>query len=330
MNWDQIKQQLKHRLKLNAPAVTAPFSLPNTVVEIQPDFVAGMRLAGKTNGGSQRLRSIGIAGLNPETLVPVANGPNVADPADLGRALEAVAETLANGGARYGLLVPDGAARVSILSFETLPPNPREARALLRWRMKEALPFPLQEARISHQVVTREAERIEVLAVAAKASVLAEYERALEQVAGAPELVLPATLALLPLLPETEGAGQLLIHICSGSITTAVTVVNRLRLWRTRQLGRLDANDLGRQAQAEAARVIASCRDHLKVEVRQVWLCARPPATSEFCAELSRALGHPIEPLKPDSEFATGLNGEDRGLFERFGAPAAGLVLNGS
>src|SRR5262249_32063515 len=156
-----------------------------------------------------------------------------------------------------------------------------------RWRMKDTLPFPLEEARVSHQVVVRDGERIEVLAVAAKASVLAEYERALEKVCGGPALVLPATLALLPLLPETQGAGHLLVHLCSGSITSAVTAGNRLRLWRTRQLGRLESSELCRQAQAEAARVMASCRDHLKVEISRVWLCARPAGGSEFCVELS-------------------------------------------
>jgi len=59
MNWEPIKQ-LQKRFKLNAPAVTAPFALPTAVVEIQPDFVAGMRLAGKSNGSSPHLRSIGV------------------------------------------------------------------------------------------------------------------------------------------------------------------------------------------------------------------------------------------------------------------------------
>jgi len=327
MNWESIKQ-LQQRFKLNAPVVTAPFAVPTAVVEIQPDFVAGLRLAGKGNGASQRLRSIGVAGLNPGTLVPLANGPNIADTADLARALQAIAGTVANGTTRFGLLLPDGAARVSLLSFETLPENRKQANALMRWRMKETLPFPLEEARISHHVVVRDAERIEVLAVAAKASVLAEYERALEQVYSGPALVLPATLALLPLLPETEGAGQLLIHLCSGSITSAVTAGNRLRLWRTRQLGRLDASELCRQAQAEAARVMFSCRDHLKVEISRVWLCARPRGGPEFCVELSQALGQPVELLEPDPGFAAALSSEDRNLFESLGAPAAGLIMN--
>ena len=327
MNWESIKQ-LQGRFKLNAPVVTAPFALPTAVVEIQADFVAGLRLAGKGNGVGQRWRSIGIAGLNTGTVVPQVNESNIADTADLARALGAITGTLDNGSTRFGLLLPDAAARVSLLSFETLPENRKQAQALMRWRMKETLPFPLEQARLSHQVVVREAERIEVLAVAAKATVLAEYERALEQVYARPALVLPATLALLPLLPETEGAGQLLIHLCSGSITSAVTAGNRLRLWRTRQLGRLDSSELCRQAQAESARVMASCRDHLKVEINRVWLCARPRSGSEFCVELSQILDHPVELLELDPDFAAALSSEDRNLFQSFGAPAAGLIMN--
>jgi hypothetical protein len=327
MNWDTIKQ-LQQRFKLNAPVVTAPFALPTAVVEIQADFVAGVRLGGKGNGASQRLRSIGVASLNSDAVVPRASGPNIADAAELGRALRAITGTVANGSTRFGLLLPDAAARVCLLSFETLPENRKQAHALMRWRMRETLPFPLEEARISHQVVLRDAERIEVLAVAAKASVIAEYEKALEQVYARPALVLPATLALLPLLPKAEEAGQLLIHLCSGTITSAVTAGNRLRLWRTRQLGRLDSSELCRQAQAESARVMASCRDHLKVEIGRVWLCVRPPGGSEFCLELSQALDHPVELLEPDPDFAAALTGEDRNLFESFGLPAAGLILN--
>jgi hypothetical protein len=90
----------------------------------------------------------------------------------------------------------------------------------------------------------------------------------------------------------------------------------------------LDSNALSRQAHAEAARVIASSRDRLKVEISQVWLCARPPMGSEYCAELARTLGQPVELLKPDPDLAAALGGEDRNLFECFGAPVAGLIMN--
>jgi hypothetical protein len=330
MDWDPIKQ-LSQRFRVSAPEVTAPFALPAAVLEIQPDFVAAMRWAGgprRGNGANCRLRSVGVAGLNPDTLAPLVNEPNIANPEELGRALQAVGGLIGNGTTRFGLLVPDGAVRVTLLSFETLPKNRREAQALMQWRIKEALPFPLEEARVSHQVVAEDAERTEVLAVAAKSSVLAGYERALEQVNGAAVVVLPATLALLPLLPETEGTGELLVHLCSGSITTAVTAGSRLRLWRTRRLGRLDEQALLHQAHAEAARVMASARDHLRVELSQVRLCARPPVDAGFGAELAQVLGQPVELLKPNLDLAATLSSEDRNLYESFGAPVAGLLKN--
>ena len=208
MNGDSIKQ-LSQRFKMKAPAVTAPFELPTAVVEIQPDFVAGIRLASpprRANGSNYRLRSLGVAGMSRETLAPLVDEPNISNPAGLGRALQAVAGKKTNGAARFGLL-PDGAVRVGILSFEALPENRKEAQALMRRRIKEVLPFPLEEARISHQTMAREGERIEVLALAAKSSVLADYERALELVNAAPAVVLASDTGAVSAASRNRGGG---------------------------------------------------------------------------------------------------------------------------
>ena len=320
---------------------TIPFTLPAGIVEIQPGFVVGVRLAGKTagkaNGSARptgRVRSIGVAGFDAETLTPLPNRPNIANEADLSRALQAVAEVIGNGTGRFGLVVPDGMVRVGILSFETLPASPKEADALVRWRMKDNLPFPPEEARLSYQVTWRGPERVEVLALAAQSDVLAEYETALEQINGGTVLILPATLTLLPLLPEADRVGQLLIHVCSGWITNAVVTGSRLRLWRTRQLGPASelTPDQISEAVSEVARVVASSRDRLQVDIGRIWLCARPPAVSEAGAELgselARALSREVDPLMPNSDFAAALPNDDRVLFERYGATIAGLVEN--
>ncbi len=337
MNWNQLKA----RLKPPTSERTSRFTLPASVVEIQPAFVAGVRLAGKTpgkrNGSTRppgRLRSIGVAALDAETLTPLPNRPNIGNRADLGRALDAVAEVIGNGTGRFGLVVPDGMVRVGILSFETLPDSPKEADALVRWRMKDNLPFPLEEARLSYQVSWREPERVEVLAVAAQKDVLAEYETALERVNGGTALILPATLALLALLPGADAVGQLVIHVCSGWITSAVVTGSRLRLWRTRQLGRTSelTPDQLREAASEVARVVASSRDRLQVDIGRIWLCARPPMIPEagalLGAELAPALSREVEHLAPSSDFAAALSNEDQILFEHYGATVAGLVEN--
>src|SRR5208282_1943209 len=92
-----------------------------------------------------------------------------------------------------------------------------------------------EEARLTFQVVGNQPGALEVLGVAARGSVLAEYEAAMERLNGGPVLVLPASVALLPLLPEDD-SGQLLLHLCPGSLTAVVVASNRVRYWRTRPL----------------------------------------------------------------------------------------------
>src|SRR5579863_4695860 len=148
IDWNQIKEKWAS-LKWSG---TAGFALPSVVLEAQPDFVVGARLAGRTNGngkgnGSDSVRRISVRSLAAGSIRPGPTAANVADSAELVRALRGVTEVIGNGTARFGLLVPDGMVRVGLLSFETLPSDRREADTLIRWRMKESLPFPAEEAR---------------------------------------------------------------------------------------------------------------------------------------------------------------------------------------
>jgi hypothetical protein len=322
MTWNALKERFKPGVRRR----TGPFVLPAVALEIEPDFVAGARL----NATARQVERVAVRELETRALQPLPNRSNFSEEAGLRQAIRSVTDAIGNGTGYVGLLVPDGTARVGILSFETLPDYHAEAEALVRWRMKEVLPYPAEEARLSCQILRNEPGNIEMLAVAARGSVISEYELALEHLNGGPALILPATMALLPLLPDRDEAGQLLIHVCSGWVTTVVVVGNSVRLWRNRDLGRMELPELAGDVAREAARVLASSRDHLKVEIERVRLCARPPATAELGAELARVLAHPVEPLAPRSELAAALPGTERLLFERFGATFAGLVSNPS
>ena len=78
-----------------------------------------------------------------------------------------------------GLLIPDVAVRVALLQFETLPDDHREAETLVLWRMREYLPYAPEEARLSYQVLGKQPGSVEILGVAVRGSVLAEYEAAI-------------------------------------------------------------------------------------------------------------------------------------------------------
>ena len=163
--------------------------------------------------------------------------------------------------------------------------------------------------------------------MAVRGTVLAEYEALLEGInRGAPTLVLPATVALLPLLPE-EAGGQLLLHLCPGALTAVVMASNRVRYWRTRSLeggAASNAEEVGR----EAARVLATCQDNLNVQVQNVWFCARPPAESAVEEALAKALDRELCVLPASFVPAAGLPSGQRDAFDHFGMPFAGLVAN--
>src|SRR5208283_3770965 len=107
---------------------------------------------------------------------PSANKPNFADSAVVRQTIADVTERVGNGGGRLGLLIPDVAVRVALLQFETLPDDHRQAETLVLWKMREYLPYAPEEARLSYQVLVKQPGLVEVLGVAVRISVLAEYE----------------------------------------------------------------------------------------------------------------------------------------------------------
>ncbi len=318
---------LKERWIPASGGLTAPYSVPRVVFEIEPGFVAGARLEG--GGGQPRLLGrMGVRELKPHTVEPLPHRSNIRNEAALGEAYRDVAAVVGNGAGRLGLVIPDGTVRVGILDFETLPESRSEVEALASWRMKENLPWPPEETRVSYQITRRESGGVELLVLAARKSVLAEYEKALAPINGGPVLILPATIALLPLLPEGDGTGELVIHVCSGWVTTAVVERDRARLWRTRQTVKTGAEDLGKEIASEAARALASASDNRKVEIGRVWLCARPPATQELGAALAGALSREVRPLAPAAGLDLSLPVAEQSLFERYGAAFAGIASN--
>lgn len=299
-------------------------ALPTMVAELEPGFV----LAAQIDCPMRRVRRMGACELPANALTPLPTQENLANHGEVQRTMEQVREVIGNESSRLGLLVPDPIVRVSVLEFESLPNEHKEAEALVHWRLKEALPFALEEARVAYQVTWQEPQHLELLAMAAKSSVLAEYERAIQPGNSGPVLVLPASAALLPLLPERDETAQLLVHACCDWVTTVVVTGSRVRIWRTRHTGRGPSEGLAQEVAGEAARVVASSRDHLKVEIARVWLCARPPAGEDMMPALAAAVSRLVDPLVPSVDLVANLSSTERTLFERFGAPVAGVVLN--
>jgi len=300
------------------------FVAPNFVLDLEPGFVAAARL----NPSKRVVQSVGARGLPEGALAPSPNKANVADREALLRTIDEVCERVGHAGGRVGLLIPDVAVRVALLQLETLPDDPRDAETMVLWKMREYLPYTSEEARLSYQVVGKQPGALEILGVAARGSVLAEYESTLERVNGGPALVLPSTAALLPLLPQ-DAEGQLLLHLSPGALTAVVIASDRLRYWRTRPLeGSIE--NVAEEVSREAARVLATCQDNLSVHVQNVWYCERSLAEtkSKIGAAVEGALGRELSPLPGNLLPASGLPAGQRETFDLVGMPFAGLMAN--
>lgn len=310
-----------------AHAGSARFTLPSVIYEVAPGFVAGVRLQGS---GRQRrkVRQVAVEPINHQTLDPHPSHTNIANGEDMARAAASLISTIGNGTGGYGLILPDGAVRVAILTFEALPDDSREAEALIRWRMKDRLPFNPEEARASFQILSKEPGHIEVLAVAVRASVIAEYESAFGGSNGPAALVLPATVAMLPLLPESGSGGQLLVHVCSNWLTAVVVAGSAPCVWRTRELDPANPAGASGEVASEAVRVLASARDRLRADMGRAWLATRPPGGREMASMIAAALGHKVELVTAKAQLDALLSADERSIFEQFGATVAGLIAN--
>jgi hypothetical protein len=323
MDWETLKKWVRP-LGHARQARSAPFVLPSVVVEVEPHFVAGARL----DGAGRQIHKMGVRELNPGALVPVFHRPNFANEGTVRKAVSEVAAQVGNANGRLGLLLPDAAVRVATLRFETLPDDRKEAEALVRWRMRDTLPFPPEEARVCYQVLGRGTKAVELLALAVRSSVLAEYEAVLEGVDGGAGLILPATMALLPLIPESTEGQQLLIHVFSSSITSVVVAGGGLRFWRNRSLNDTAPGEALGEVTREVGRTLAALKDHLQIELDRVWVCDRPPAIPGLGEELARTLGREVHSLPGGDGQAATLPVPEQELYKSYGRPFAGLLAN--
>ena len=312
------------RRAFRAPSKRKP-ALPATVFEFQPEYVLGARIF----RSFRRVASVALGELDGGAITPYLGRPNIVRPDEVARRARGVASALGTERGPFGLLLPDGAVRVSILDFQTLPSDHKEQESLIRWKMKPLLPFPLEEARLSFEVAPKEPEGVEAVVMAVRKAVLAEYESVLDALNGDVNLVLPASAALLPLLNENAEEGEILLTISPTHLTSVVAKGRQIRLWRNQAMNGKSADEKLAAVTEEAVRTLAASLDHLKVEINRVCICARPNVPRSWVMELEKKLGRNVAGVvSPALPVRMKLSNEEGQIFNEFGATIAGLLVN--
>jgi Tfp pilus assembly PilM family ATPase len=203
-------------------------SAPAVGVEIAADRVVAVSVA--TDGDRAMIARHAVVPLPPGLVTPSLTSANVADPTALAHA---VGEALSGIGRprRVALAIPDAAAKVSLLRFEHVPARPDDLDRLVRWQMKKAAPFAIEEAQVG---LTEGAQfddgSREYVVTVARRDIVREYETACAGAGAHAGIVDLATFNLinLVLLGDRQNglagptADWLLVHVARDSISMAV------------------------------------------------------------------------------------------------------------
>lgn len=208
-------------------------SRPGLACEITPEGVIAARL----QKDGQAVMS--FAPLPPEAVKPLLAGDNLLDRAAVEAAIRKVLDDVSAREKQLTLIVPDAAVRVLMLDFDTLPAKAQEALPIVRFRLRKLMPFEVDDAAVSYQVMRQGAEQAHLLVTAMAGPVRAEYEGVVRGAGYEPGVLLPSTLASLAALTTRDAA--LVVNRSGKWLTTAISAGDELLLHRTEELATNEA-----------------------------------------------------------------------------------------
>jgi type IV pilus assembly protein PilM len=270
---------------------------PPVAVEISPD---GVLAAAAPSAGQPLVYA--YAPLADGLIVPSIGEPNVLNTDALAAALRSVLGQVPSRSRAVTLVLPDTTIRVFVLDFETLSARPAEAMPVLRFRLRKTVPFEVEHAGISYQILSEKKDECRVLAAIIPGPVLSEYETAVRAAGYEPGAVLSSSLAALAGIDSLESV--LVANLGRNTLTIMIANGNDLLLYRTVDLP-LDPAQHAAEVQRNIAVAAAYYEDKLGARPTRL-LYTGPESLDEFV----RWIDDPELPVaelaaRPDTGFVT-------------------------
>jgi len=191
-------------------------------------------------GGSRVLSGYAHEALPEGAVEPALNSPNVHDAAALSAAIRSVLDRVTPRPKRIALVLPDIVGKLSLLRFEKIPPKPQDLEQLIRWQVRKAAPFKIEDAQVAWVpgMNLPDGGR-EYIVVVARRDIVESYERACETAGAYPGIVDLASVNLINAVIVTQGAAApatdwLLVHVGAEYSTLAVVRGTDVIFFRTR------------------------------------------------------------------------------------------------
>lgn len=209
---------------------------PDAAVEIAPSRVSAATLSSR--GGAPAVQAYAAEALERGVLHASLTSQNIADRGAVTVALRAVLDRLGTRVSRIALVIPDLAAKVSVIRFDRIPDRRDDLDQLVRWQVRKAAPFPIEEASISYTAGAATPDGGgEFVVVLARRDVVTEYEEVCAAVGVHAGLVDLATFSVVNMTLASAGGGEgdsLIVHMRPEYTSIAILRGGHLIFFRNR------------------------------------------------------------------------------------------------
>lgn len=286
---------------------------PRLACEITPSGI----IAARAKSDGSRLDVHTWRKLERDLVKPSLTPGNIADPATLTHTVESALSAVAGRKRDIAAVLPDGAVRVLLLDFDTLPEKPAEADPIVRFRLRKSVPFDADHAALSFQTYRKEGT-VKVLAAVCPREVLNEYESVIRGAGYEPGIVLPSTLAALSAIEAQRPT--LIVKLDGNYASVAIAQGNEIVFYRTFDVPtERTETDIANEVYPS----IVFFEDNYSAKIEHIFLISSS-SSNQLAQALQEQTG--TRPQNLDSAFDVGDNLSGDGLPKSAMAGVAGVL----
>ena len=211
-------------------------------LEISPAAVSVAVLGGRSS--NPVVQGYAVEPLPPGAVTPSLTSTNIADPDAVARALDSACQSLGLKPKRVALVIPDVAAKVSLVRFDQTPTRRDDLNQLIRWQVKKSTPFPVDDACLTYTAGAHQTVGGEFVVVVARRETIREYEGICERIGIEAGLVDISTFAVINLFLSSNlgTAGDwLVVHMRPEYTSIAILRRDDVLFFRNRVEGDAEA-----------------------------------------------------------------------------------------
>lgn len=162
-------------------------SFPPVAVEINRQEMVLVRL--KRRRGRLSLEAHQVRPLPDASVGTSIIRPNLGSPEAVTQKIKELFETSGTRPGKVSLILPDNLAKVTLMNLPSRPASKKQLSELIRFKLRRSVPFRLDDATISYQMLPGQGKEVNILVALMLRSVVEQYERVLEAAGARPGLV---------------------------------------------------------------------------------------------------------------------------------------------